>query len=206
MESSKKITSIMMVVAVVTLAALAFSVYRDSALRNTPAEVIQMQSPLPGLAENLLSLERVINYPATSIRSIIVERTNGEQTTLIRDAPDNFEFKFLDTAPENMTPFSAILFTNAVLLDSLESGDAFTVSGTAEEKRLGSLTYTSFDGLVLESLVFRSNNATWLRMVAAHSPKLAARFTDTVPAGSQSAAEVARRLNGRVYRQPDSAN
>jgi len=54
--------------------------------------------------------------------------------------------------------------------------------------------------------VFRAQNATWLRMIASHAPKLEARYVETTDYDLLSTAEIiefAHKLNGRVYRKPD---
>jgi hypothetical protein len=202
-ESSKKITSVMMVVAIVTLAVLAFNTGRESsevATRQTQFDL------LPGLQKNLQSVERISGFPYRNIRSVILTRSNGEQLTIIRDKPGTRDFSYLDGPPPDLAPFSAILFANASFLDALASADTFVVSGVEEDLRLGSLKYTSFDGLVLELIVFRSGNSTKLRMIATYSEKLAALYEGSDAKGMLTATDVqstARRLNGRVYTSAD---
>jgi hypothetical protein len=201
MDSSKRITSIMIAVAVITLAALAISTGWESR-QSVPPD----NSVLPGLEENLVSLERITEHPLNNVRSVIISRSNGQEITVIRDAPGESGFGLLDTAPADLTPFSAILFANASLLNQLDSADTFIVTGVAPERVMGKLKYTTFDGLVLECIVFSAADDVWLRMVAAHSPKLADRFADSAETGLLSADEIqqtARRLNGRVYRAHD---
>lgn len=204
MESSKKITTIMIVVAIVTLAALALSTGRQSEQAEQPVD--SQTELLPGLYKNLQSLERIAGFPRRNIRSVILTRSNGEQLTLIREQPDTENYSYLDSPPRDITPFSAILFANASFLDALASADTFVVTGAEEDLRLGSLKYTSFDGLVLELIVFRSGNSTKLRMIATYSEKLAERYDDAqserfLPA--REIKETARRLNGRVYTAKD---
>jgi hypothetical protein len=211
MASSKRITSIMIAVALVTLAALAISTGWDSnrdSGRNPDENKQPDYSLLPGLAENLASLERITGHPLANFRSVIITRANSEKVTVIRESPGAAEFSFLNTPPADLTPFSAILFANASLLNQLDSADDFVVTGVIEDRVLGKLKYTSFDGLVLECIVFSGADAIWLRMIAAHAPKLANRFASLPATGLLPADEIkqtARRLNGRVYKAPDRA-
>jgi hypothetical protein len=202
MESSKTITSIFIAVALVAMAALAISVNQKSA-----PETDSVPALLPGLAENLGSVERFTGFPASHIRSVRLLRTNRDELAMARVTPVNAKFQFEITPPESITPYSAILFANAAFLDGLDPGYGFSVTGFTEEKTIGELTYSSFDGLVLKFVVFRAKDATWLRMIASYSDKLAARYQDTPEASLLSGAEIveiAHRLNGRVYKRPDS--
>jgi len=201
MESSRNITSIFMVVALVAMAALAVSVSQ----RSDP-EPGSEYALLPGLAENLLAVEKITDFPATQIRSVRIVRTDGEELAVIRNNPGNREFEFETPRPDSIAPYSGILFANASFLDGLRSRNAFTVTGLPDETVIGELTYTSFDGLVLKTVVFRAEEATWLRMIATYSRKLAAQHNksgDTNLLPDEEIIEIARRLNGRVYKQPD---
>jgi hypothetical protein len=202
-EGSKKITSVMMVVAIATLALLALTTGRDGQQPEAPQP---LPEPLPGLHKNLQAVERITGFPYRNIRSVIITRSNDEQLTVIKDEPETPNFSYLDDPPPDIAPFSAILFANASFLDALASADTFVVSGAEEELRLGSLKYTSFDGLVLELIVFRSGASTKLRMIAAYSNKLASRYADSRAEGllaANTVQETARRLNGRVYAVAD---
>jgi hypothetical protein len=203
MDASKTITSIFMVVALVAMALLAISVNQKSSPEKAGATEFVL---LPGLAENLRSVERITGFPASHIRSVRLVRTSGEELAVIREQPDGDEFQFETLPPESVTAYSAILFANAAFLDGLRSDNAFAVTGFADENVIGQLTYTSFDGLVLKSIVFRAQDATWLRMIASHAPKLEARYVETTDYDLLSTAEIiefAHKLNGRVYRKPD---
>jgi hypothetical protein len=202
MENSRTITSIFMAVALVAMAALAISVNQKSV-----PEVGFEFSPLPGLAENLHSVEGITQFPAGNIRSVRIVRTNGDEIAVIRDEPATREFQFETTPPESITPYSAILFANASFLDALKMNNAIAVTGFSDEAVIGELTYSSFDGLVLKFVVFRANDATWLRMIAAHSAKLAARYDRETEASllpTDEIVEIAHRLNGRIYKKPDN--
>ena len=143
---------------------------------------------------------------AAHIRSVRIVRTNGEALTVIRERPAVSEFRFEIIPPENITPFSAILFANAAFLDGLRSSDAFVVISFQDEQVIGELTYTSFDGLVMKFVVFRAEDATWLRMIATHSPKREARYGTTTSSellSTDAVIEIAHSLNGRVYKRLD---
>lgn len=188
----------MIAVAIVTLIALAVST------NQRPADT-ESQEIIAGLNANLQALTRITGFPRANVRSVIIVRGNREELTLIRETPAETDFKFLNNAPADLTPFSAILFANASFLNALASADDFAVTGVAADRRIGAIRYTSFDGLVLELIVSRTQDATWLRMVASHSVKLANRYRG---AGSNllqndQVIEFARRLNGRVYMTPD---
>jgi hypothetical protein len=203
MNTSKTITSVFMVVALVVMAALAISVNQKS---ETNEDDVAEFKALPGLAENLRSMAKITEFPASHIRSVRITRTNGNEVAVIREQPDSREFQFETPPAESVTAYSAILYANAAFLDALRSSNAFAVTGFDEERVIGQLTYTTFDGLVLKSVVFRAQDATWLRMIATHSPKLEARYTEATDADLLSAdeiIEIARKLDGRVYRKPD---
>lgn len=202
MDRSRTVTTIFMVVALIVMAALAISVNRKS--ESGAAAGLQ---PLPGLTENLRSVERITAFPATRIRSVRIRRTNGDELAVIRERPASPEFQFETPPSGDITPYSRILFANAEFLDSLSSRNAFTVTGIVDERDIGELTYTSFDGLVLKCVVFRSDDTTGLRMIATHSEKLEARYENAESANlipTQEIVDIANKLNGRVYRLPDS--
>jgi hypothetical protein len=134
MENTKTITSIFMVVALVAMAALAISVNQKS----MPEAEIE-SSPLPGLAENLHSVEGITQFPAGNIRSVRIVRTNGDEIAVIRDEPATREFQFETTPPESITPYSAILFANASFLDALNMSNAIAVTGFSNETVIGEL-------------------------------------------------------------------
>jgi hypothetical protein len=199
MESSKKITSIMIAVAIVTLAALAISTDWNSK-QGGPSEI----ALLPGLGENLNSVERITGHPRQNFRSVIVTRSTGEELTMVRESLADPEFQYLNGAPLDPDAYSAILFSYASFLNALASADAFAVvADHTEEHVFGRLKYTSFDGLALEFVVYTAAGDTWLRMIAADAPKLAERFADAPSSGLRSSDEVkqtAHELNGRVYK------
>jgi len=201
MDSTKKITSIFMVVALIAMAALAVSVNQKAEDDPEPEPML-----LPGLAENLRSMEKITGFPASHVRSVRIKRTDGEELAVAREQPDSQEFQFEASSPDSIAPFSGILFANASFLENLRSTNAFTVMGFSDELVIGELTYTSFDGLVLKFIVFRAEDATWLRMIASHSQKLADRYDESGTTGllpPDAIIETARRLNGRVYKKPD---
>ena len=199
MESSKKITTIMIAVAIVTLAALAISTDWNSKRDNRPEIIL-----LPGLDANLTSVERITGHPRKNFRSLIITRSTGEELTMVRENLKEQEFQYLNGPPSDPNAYSAILFSYASLLNALASADAFAVvADHTEDYVFGRVKYTSFDGLVLEFIVYTAVEDTWLRMIAAHAPKLAERFTDTPAATLLAADEVkqtANELNGRVYK------
>ena len=185
-----------MVVALIAMAALAISVNQKSV-----PEVELESSPLPGLAENLRSVEEITQFPAGNIRSVRIVRTNGDEIAVIRDEPATRDFQFETAPPESISPYSAILFANASFLDALNMSNAIAVTGFSDEAVIGELTYSSFDGLVLKFVVFRANEATWLRMIASYSDKLAARYdkaTETSLLPTHEIVEISHRLNGLV--------
>lgn len=201
MESSRNVTSIFMVVALIAMAALAVSVSQRSDRESQPDPIL-----LPGLAENLLAMERITDFPATHIRSVRIVRTDGEELAVIREQPGSREFEFETSRPDSLAPYSGILFANASFLDGLRSSNAFGVTGFTDETVIGELTYTSFDGLVLKNVVFRGKDATGLRMLATYSQKLKARYDESSSVSllpTDEIIEIARRLNGRVYKQTD---
>jgi hypothetical protein len=201
MESSKTVTSIFIAVALVALAALAISVNQKSA-----REPKSVPTLLPGLAENLGSVERITGFPANHIRSVRMVKTNGEALTVAREIPDSRDFQFETTPPESITPYSAILFANAAFLGGLSPNNGFSVTGITEETVIAKLTYTSFDGLVLKFVVFTAEDTTGLRMIAAYSDKLATRYperSDTTLLSGDEIFNIARSLDGRIYKQPD---
>ena len=199
MESSKKITSIMIAAAIVTLAALAISTDWNSKRDNRPEITL-----LPGLGENLSSVERITGHPQQNFRSVVITRSTGEELTMVRESMEDNAYQYLDGAPADPDAYSAILFSYASFLNALASADAFSVVADHTEGYIfGRVKYTSFDGLVLEFVVYTAVDDTWLRMVAAHAPKLAERFADTPSSGLLSAddiKQIAHELNGRVYR------
>ena len=65
-----------MVVALLAMAALAFWTNRQD-------DTTQIVSPLPGLAENLVALEKITDFPHTHVRSVRITRTNGDELELI---------------------------------------------------------------------------------------------------------------------------
>lgn len=202
MESSKTVTSIFIVVALVAMAALAISVDQKSG-----HEIEPISPPLPGLIENLHSMENFTGFPASHIRSVRMIRTNGEELAVIREMPDSSKFQFETVPPKIITPYSALLFANASLLDGLHSDKGFVVTGVSDEKIITKLTYSSFDGLILKLVVFTAEDATWLRMVASYSEKLATRYQDITSIALLSddeIIEITRSLNDRIYKQPDN--
>ena len=68
METSRKITTIFMVVALLAMAALAFWTNRQD-------ETTQIVSPLPGLAENLVAIQKITDFPHTHLRSVRIIST-----------------------------------------------------------------------------------------------------------------------------------
>jgi hypothetical protein len=202
MESSKTVTSIFIVVTLVAMVALAISVNQKSALETEPVPTL-----LPGLSENLGSMERITGFPVSHIRSVRLVRTNKEELAVIRDTPDSPEFQFEIAPPESITPYSTMLFANTSFLDGLNRKYGFSVISFSEETIISELTYSSFDGLILKFIFFRAEDATWLRMIALYSDKLAARYRDasdvTLLSGNEIL-DIARSLNGRVYKLHDS--
>jgi hypothetical protein len=202
MESSKTVTSIFIVVTLVAMVALAISVNQKSALETEPVPTL-----LPGLSENLGSMERITGFPVSHIRSVRLVRTNKEELAVTRDTPDSPEFQFEIAPPESITPYSTMLFANTSFLDGLNRNYGFSVISFSEETIISELTYSSFDGLILKFIFFRAEDATWLRIIASYSDNLAARYLDTSDITLLSGNEVldiARSLNGRVYNLHDS--
>lgn len=202
-SNSKKVTSVFIGVSLAALAALALYV------ENKPEQSPQAPSAeqLPGLWQNLQSFEKFTGFPADKIRSVRVILSGENQVAVNRGAPGNPEFYFEVATPENINPYSAVLFANAVFLDQLDFEESFIVTGGPGESALtlGRLVYTSFDGLVVEFNYLRADNSNWLRLVAARSEKLAERFartgnTQLLP--QEDVEDFAKRLNGRLYRSP----
>jgi hypothetical protein len=189
----------MIAVAIVTLAALAISTDWNSKQEDRPEITL-----LPGLGANLSSVERITGHPRQNFRSVIVTRSTGEELTMVRESLEDPEFQYLNGAPSDPDAYSAILFSYASFLNALASVDAFAVvADHTEDHIFGRLKYTSFDGLALEFVVYTAAGDTWLRMIAAHAPKLAERFADTPSSGLLSSDEVTQivhELNGRVYK------
>jgi hypothetical protein len=203
MESSKTVTSVFIVVALVALVALAVSIQRR-APNNAQPEADQ--TVLPGLTENLRSISRIIDFPADHIRSVRITRTDGEELAVERLDPAS-DWQFEAGSPEDIIPYTAILYANSAFLDNLKSPEKFAVNAVEPEMQLGKLIYTSFDGLVLNCTVFRASEGTWLRMTAAYSPKLAERFVSPDSSSLFSEAKInsiAAKLQGRLYKKPDS--
>ncbi len=202
MDSSRRVTSIFIAVALLALAALAINVNRQASSAAEPD-----MSVLAGLAENLRSIENITGYPYENFRVVKVMRTNGDEISVARqNIKAGFEFREAPPSDTDKAAYSAILYANAAFLDQLSSGDAFVVTGGAAEQPIGRLVYTSFDGLVLENTVFRAGNATWLKMTAGYSAKLAADNPKTGGRKWMSASEVkdiVTRLQGRLYKLPD---
>lgn len=202
MDSSRRVTSIFIAVALLALAALAISVNRQRSPEAEPD-----MSVLPGLAENLRSIEKITGYPHENFRTVTVMRTNGDEVSVARqNIKAGFAFVETPSSDTEKAAYSAILYANAAFLDELSSGDSFAVTGGIPEQQIGRLVYNSFDGLVLENTVFRAGNATWLKMTAAYSEKLAADTAERERRQLMSASEVKEltsRLQGRMYKMPD---
>jgi hypothetical protein len=202
-SNSKKVTSVFIGVALAALAALAL--YVENQPEQSPQTPLEEQ--LPGLWQNLQSFEKFTGFPAEKIRSVRIILTEEDQVAVNRGAPGNAEFYFETEAPDNINPYSAVLFANAVFLDELDFEESFIVTGGPDKNAmiLGRLVYTSFDGLVVEFNYLRADNRNWLRLVSARSQKLAERFAGTgntqlLP--KQDIEDVAKRLNGRLYKSP----
>jgi hypothetical protein len=202
-STSKKVTSVFIVVALAALAALALYVENqpEQSPQGTRAEL------LPGLWQNLQSFERFTGFPAERIRSVRIVLTENDEVAVNRGAPGNAEFYYEAEAPNNINPYSAVLFANAVFLDQLDFEGSFIVTGGPDKNAmtLGRLVYTSFDGLVVEFNYLRADNSNWLRLVSARSKKLAERFAsagNTQLLQKEDVEDVAKRLNGRLYKSP----
>jgi hypothetical protein len=203
MDSSRRVTSIFIAVALLALAALAINVNHQKSSAADPD-----MSVLPGLAENLRSIAHITGYPYENFRVVKVMRSNGDEISVVRK---NIEagFEFRSAPPPSDTDkaaYSAILYANAAFLDELSSEDSVVVTGSEPEQQIGRLVYTSFDGLVLENTVFRAGNASWLKMTAGYSDKLAATNLEGERGKLMSANEVkdvVTRLQGRIYKMPD---
>jgi hypothetical protein len=202
MDSGRRVTNIFIAVALLALAALAINVSRQKSSTNDPD-----MSVLPGLAENLQSIGRITGFPYENFRVVKIMRTNGDEISVARkNSKTGFEFRSAPLSDTDKAAYSAILYANAVFLDELASEDSVVVTGSNPEQQIGRLVYTSFDGLVLENTVFRADNATWLRMTAGYSDKLAAENPEGERGKLMSANEVkdvVTRLQGRLYKMPD---
>lgn len=202
MDSSRRVTSIFIAVALLALAALAISVNRQKSSAASPDT-----SVLPGLAENLRSIGHITGYPYENFRAVKVMRTNGDEISIVRkNITAGFEFRSAPPSDTDKAAYSAILYANAAFLDQLSSEDPVIVASSKPTQQIGRLVYTSFDGLVLENTVLRADNATWLKMTAGYSDKLAADNLDGERGKLLSASEVkdvVTRLQGRIYKMPD---
>lgn len=202
MDSSRRVTSIFIAVALLALAALAISVNRQKSSAAGPDTAV-----LPGLAENLRSIERITGYPYENFRAVRIMRTNGDEISVVRNnITAGFEFRSAPSSDTDKAAYSAILYANAAFLDQLSSEGSVVVTSSKPEQKMGRLVYTSFDGLVLENTVFRADNATWLKMTAGYSDKLAADNLDGNRGKLLSPSEVkdvVTRLQGRIYKMPD---
>ena len=132
---------------------------------------------MPGLGDNLSSVERITGHPRENFRSVILTRANDQELTMLRDSMDTPEYHYRDEGPSDPAAFSAILFANASFLNALDSAAAVAVTDHDEERVIGRLKYTSFDGLVLEFIVYTAADDTWLRMIAGKSFNPPRRFT-----------------------------
>jgi len=200
MDSSKRVTSIFIAVALLALAALAISVSLDRL--DPPAPEI---SVLPGLAENLRSIEKLTGYPAANVRVVRVIRTNGGEVALTRESMTSaFKFRSANIAEHEKAATSAILYANASFINSLyDKKIAFAVTGVPPEQVLGRLIYTGFDGLVFENTVFRDQDSTWLKVTAGTSAKLAKEEAGSGLLSEQEIKNLATSLQGRIYRITD---
>ena len=201
MESGRRVTNVFIAIAVLAMIALAINVNRKA-----PATGETDMSVLPGLAENLRSIAKITGYPFENIRVVTITRTNGHEISVARaDGRSGFEFRGTPPGEEERIAFSAILYANAAFLDTLASADSFVVTAATPAQQLGKLVYTGFDGLVLENIVFRSDNATLLKMTTGYSEKLAAE-TRNLPGNRLAPDEVdklVKGLQGRIYKKPD---
>jgi hypothetical protein len=203
-ESGKRVTSIFIAVALLALAALAISVNREQPATDDPD-----MSVLPGLSENLRSIEKLTGYPLVNIRSVRITRTNGDEVSLARaDLKAGFQFTGNPPTATDKTAYSAILYANAAFLDSVgPSTDFSVVTDVTPEQQLGRLLYDGFDGVTLENSVFRARNATWLRIGASYDGKL--RSDDARRRGKkllspEQAKELVLSVNSRLYQQADA--
>lgn len=204
MESGKRVTSIFIAVALLALAALAISVNRERPAADGPDT-----SALPGLGENLRSVDKLTGYPSMNIRSVRIMRTNGDEVSLERaDIKAGFQFTGDPPSATDQIAYSAILFANAAFLDSVGTSTDFSVvTDVTPEQQLGRLLYSGFDGVTLENSVFRARNATWLRMGASYDSSLR---SDSTGRGArkllspEQAKELVLRVNGRLYQQADA--
>jgi hypothetical protein len=203
-ESGKRVTSIFIAVALLALAALAISVNRERPAADDPDT-----SVLPGLRENLKSIEKLTGYPWVNIRSIRIVRTNGDEVSLAR-ADLNAGFQITGDPPSatDKTAYSAILYANAAFLDSVgPSTDFSVVTDVTPEQQLGRLLYDGFDGVTLENSVFRARNATWLRIGAGYDGNLRSDSSGRKARqllSPEQAKELVLRVNSRLYQQADA--
>jgi len=201
MDSGRRVTNVFIAVAVLAMIALAINVSQRA-----PAAGKTDMSVLPGLAENLRSVSKISGYPFENIRVVRITRTNGDEISVAR-ADGRSAFKFRGTPPgeDERIAFSAILYANAAFLDALASADSFVVTAAKPEQQLGELVYTGFDGFVLENTVFRADDATWLKMTASYSEKLAeeARNLTGSRLTRDEVDKLVKGLQGRIYKKPD---
>jgi hypothetical protein len=207
MENSKTVTTIFMVVTVLALVALAFSVDRNNSSRDAD---LPARDVLPGLAENLLSLQRITDLPSNHIHVVHIQRATGEQLIVAKSSLTDANFALPEDAPDDLTPFSDILYGNSVLLDSQSSAEDFIVTGYRLDELIGRLLYSSFDGLVIEQTVYLSGEDVWMKISATYNALLAEQFragpNEQKLLATARVIDIANRLNGRVYKAPQKAN
>ena len=202
MDSSRRVTSLFIAVALLALAGLAMNVSRQKPVVAEPD-----MSVLPGLAENLRSIEDITGYPHENFRGVKIMRAHGDEISVVRQNMEaGFEYRGAQPADADKAACSTILYTYSVFLDELSSGDSLVITGGKPEEQIARLVYTGFDGLILENTVFRVGDATWLKMTADYSEKLAAESPEKGRDNLLSASEVKdiiTRLQGGIYKMPD---
>lgn len=188
METSKTITTVFMVAALLVMAALALSVNRQpAATQKQPVE----------LAENIAHLERLLGIAGDHIHSVELAGCAPAPLRQIRSAPGT-PLTGDNDAPGTLPQGCAdLLVQSNVLLGETRSPGEFINAGP-EISPAASISYVRFDGLVLKIAPTAQGR---LRLRADYDAETASKFRD-LQTGSEPAAPVATiaaQLNSGKY-------